>query len=105
PNPQHKTIDITAQAAGAANVQIRFHYFDANNEWYWMVDNVKVTYPAPPSCTIHSCDVVASPPPEVLNLNFTDPVSASWSSAAGATSYNLYRGSDFELPKLYTSDA
>ena len=43
-NPDHQTIDITALAAGASDVQIRFWYYNANFEWYWMVDNVLVTY-------------------------------------------------------------
>ncbi len=44
PNPDHANIDITTEAAGANDVQIRFHYYNANYEWYWMVDNILVTY-------------------------------------------------------------
>src|SRR6185295_1085125 len=101
--PDHKSLNITAQAAGAADVQIRFHYYDASFDWYWQVDNVKVTYPSQASCVIVNCDVVAPPPGEVAHLQFDTPTSASWSTVSGATSYNLYRGDDFDLPKLFTN--
>jgi subtilisin-like proprotein convertase family protein len=55
PNPDHKTLDITAQAAGAANVQVRFHYYNARFEWYWMIDNVKVDFSAPAGCNQNVC--------------------------------------------------
>jgi hypothetical protein len=58
PNPDHKTIDITAQAAGAADVQIRFHYYDAQFEWWWMVDNVRVDSTAPAGCETNPCAAV-----------------------------------------------
>ncbi len=34
------TLDVSAQAAGAADVQVRFHYYDAVYEWWWAVDEV-----------------------------------------------------------------
>jgi hypothetical protein len=34
------TVDITAQAAGQSNVQVRFHYYNAVFEWWWAVDDV-----------------------------------------------------------------
>ncbi|GAA2366013.1 hypothetical protein Cme02nite_30710 [Catellatospora methionotrophica] len=30
------------QAAGKAQVQVRFHYYDASYEWWWSVDNVLI---------------------------------------------------------------
>ena len=30
------------QAAGKAQVQVRFHYYDASYEWWWEVDNVLI---------------------------------------------------------------
>ena len=42
-NPNHRTIDITDQAAGASNVQIRFYYRNGAYDWYWIVDNILVT--------------------------------------------------------------
>jgi peptidase C10-like protein/Spi protease inhibitor/carboxypeptidase family protein len=36
-------IDITAVAAHKDNVQIRWHYYDASYDWYWGIDNIKLT--------------------------------------------------------------
>ncbi len=36
------TVDITAQAAGQSDVQLRFHYYDAQYEWWWAVDDIAV---------------------------------------------------------------
>lgn len=43
-------LDLTAIAAGQSNVQIRWHYYNANWEWYWGVDHVKMLgrYPVQP---------------------------------------------------------
>ena len=55
PDPDAKTLDITAHAAGAPDVQIRFHYYDAQLEWWWMVDNVKVGDRGRPGCAMTTC--------------------------------------------------
>ncbi len=34
------TVEITAQAAGQSDVQVRFHYYNAVFEWWWAVDDV-----------------------------------------------------------------
>lgn len=35
-------IDVTAQAAGQTDFQVRFHYYNAEFEWWWAVDDVFV---------------------------------------------------------------
>ena len=35
------TVDVP-QAVGQSNVLFRFHYYNANYAWYWLVDNVEV---------------------------------------------------------------
>ena len=40
--PKTETIDITTLAAGHNNVMIRFHYYNANYDWWWQVDDVKI---------------------------------------------------------------
>jgi hypothetical protein len=40
--PQHAVVDITGLAAGQPNVLVRFHYYQANWEFWWQVDNVQV---------------------------------------------------------------
>jgi hypothetical protein len=59
PNPDHKALNITAQAAGAADVQIRFHYYQATFEWFWMVDNVRVDITSQADCLANPCAAVA----------------------------------------------
>ncbi len=39
--PNHQTIDVSAYAN--ADFKVRFHYYDANYDFYWLVDNVKVS--------------------------------------------------------------
>ena len=45
------TYDITAQAAGQNDVQLRFHYYDAEYEWYWAIDDIYVRGNAGRVCT------------------------------------------------------
>jgi len=35
-------IDISAQAVGQTDVQVRFHYHDAEYDWYWAVDDIEL---------------------------------------------------------------
>ncbi len=35
-------LDITSQAEGQSDVQIRFHYYQADYDWYWAVDDVVI---------------------------------------------------------------
>jgi hypothetical protein len=81
PNPDHKTINITAQAAGAADVQVRFHYYSAGFEWWWQVDNVKVTF-VPGSCSMSSCSAPPAAPPPVPDGTFGSPMRASRNGSA-----------------------
>jgi Bacterial Ig-like domain len=41
--PRSELVDISALAAGKANVMVRFHYYNANYAWYWQVDSVTVS--------------------------------------------------------------
>ena len=40
--PQTVTLDISSYV-GNSNVMVRFHYYNANYEWWWEVDNVEIT--------------------------------------------------------------
>jgi hypothetical protein len=102
-NPDHRTVDITAQAAGAPDVQIRFHYYDAQWEFWWEVDNVKVTFSAPNSCISAPCAAAVEPPGEVAaaSLLWSGTKDAlSWDPVATASSYRVYRGAGIDLPLL-----
>jgi|GEM_PF-2216313 len=40
--PETHTVDISNIAAGQPNVIIRFRYYDANYDWFWIVDNILI---------------------------------------------------------------
>jgi len=85
PEPDHKTIDITAQAAGSANVQVRFHYYQASYEWYWQVDNVKIDYTAPSGCDMPVCASGGPGVRPVADGSFGTPMKGSRADAVGST--------------------
>lgn len=105
-NPDHRTVNITAQAAGAADVQIRFHYYDAGWEFWWAIDNVKVTFQSPTACNQTSCGALALPnevPPS--SVRFVGRTALTWTAVFTATSYNVYRGVGADMPKLLNVNA
>jgi PKD repeat protein len=42
PGPETVQLDITAAAGGSPNARVRFHYYNANYEYWWSVDDVRV---------------------------------------------------------------
>jgi hypothetical protein len=64
-NPQHEVIDVSAQAGNAPDVEIRWHYSNAQHELYWYVDNVVVHFSAPETCLYVSCAAPSTSPPPV----------------------------------------
>jgi subtilisin-like proprotein convertase family protein len=84
-NPDHRTIDITAQALGASNVQVRFHYYQASFEFFWQLDNVKVTYTSPPSCSQTVCTALPTSVKPVPDGAFGSAMTGSRADASGAT--------------------
>ena len=77
PNPDHATLDITAQAAGASDAQVRWRYYNADFEWFWYLDNVIVAYTAPGSCNQDDCPGgPVGPPPIPDGSGLTRPLLA-----------------------------
>lgn len=101
-NPDHRVVNITSQAAGASNVQLHFRYDGGPLDNWWMVDNVRVTHTFGPSCMMVTCPVTTTPS-EVLHLDWGSRTSALWTTAAGASSYTLYRGVGADLPELFSA--
>jgi uncharacterized repeat protein (TIGR01451 family) len=64
-NPEHVAIDISAQAGGVSDLQIRWHYYNADYEWYWYVDNIAITYPTQAGCVMPVCVASAVGPPPI----------------------------------------
>ncbi len=44
PGGAHESIDLSAYAG--SDVRIRFHYYDANWDWWWQIDDVSVNAPS-----------------------------------------------------------
>jgi hypothetical protein len=40
--PNQQRVDISSVAAGQPNVRVRFRYYDANFDYWWQVDNIRV---------------------------------------------------------------
>jgi subtilisin-like proprotein convertase family protein len=77
-NPQHEIIDISAHAADAPDVQVRWRYYNGQSELYWYVDNVEVHYFDPEDCLNESCAAsVTSPPPVPGGAAGTSPILVS----------------------------
>jgi subtilisin-like proprotein convertase family protein len=88
PNPQHRNVDISQQAAGASDVQVRFHYYNAQYEWWWQVDNVRVDATAPAGCNMVPCNAVPVGAKPVADGSFGAPMTADRGNAL-ATSINV----------------
>jgi uncharacterized repeat protein (TIGR01451 family) len=84
-NPEHAVIDITAHAANVNDLQIRWHYYDAEFEWFWHVDNVAITYPTAAECMMPECIAgPAGPPPIPHGAVGTQPMLAERLAADGS---------------------
>jgi subtilisin-like proprotein convertase family protein len=74
-NPEHAVVDISAQAAGASDVQIRWRYYNADFEWYWYVDNVSVGFTVPSGCDMQVCTAAPTAPPPIPDgTGGSDPI-------------------------------
>lgn len=70
--PKHETVDISAIAGNQSNVKIRFHYYNANFEWWWEVDNVKAGI----------CTVVCSDPVKIAGTStYYSSIQSAYNSA------------------------
>ena len=98
PNPDHKTLNITPQAAGAADVLVRFHYYQAQFEWWWEVDNVNVTYTAPGPCSMNTCLVPPPAPPPVPDGTFGAAMTSARASADGSSINLIWDASSCAAP-------
>jgi len=85
-DPDHETVDITAEAAGAADAQVRFHDWNGSNEQYWQIDNVTIDTSAPGACDMPSCALpVPSGAKPVADGLFGAPMTGSRGNPSGTT--------------------
>ena len=57
------SVDISAQAAGQSDVQLRFHYYNAQFEWWWAVDDVFLLGSNGFDCDIYRTVTFGNPTP------------------------------------------
>jgi hypothetical protein len=94
--PNTKSVNITAAIADdPSSFEIRFHYYQAQFEWWWAVDNVQVRC-ARELCT--PCAAAAAPPGEPTELFIElspQDLLFHWNApdaACGTVDYAVYRG-------------
>ncbi len=69
--PKTATIDISSIAGNHSNVMVRFHYYNANWDWYWEVDDVVV---GNPSCQVNDGGLMVG---NVYDANTSQPLADS----------------------------
>ena len=91
PNPEHKSVDISAASAGISDVRVRFRW-TGNWSKFWIIDNILVYEPG----LIPDPAVVVSPADGVFDVDIN--TSLKWISGGGngPTGYRLYFGTDGE---------
>ncbi len=77
-------INLSAYA-GSTDCQVRFHYYLANYDWYWHVDNVKVE----------------SAPPPPVNIWFEDFDSGTWPPVGWAVVDNIGNGDVWDTSSVF----
>ncbi|MGD8396558.1 MAG: proprotein convertase P-domain-containing protein, partial [Candidatus Eiseniibacteriota bacterium] len=105
-NPQHETIDLSALAGDAPDLQIRWRYWEGQRELYWYVDNVQVTYDVPATCLEDVCAAPTSAPSPIpdgsagsapMRADRLVPdgseIAVSWDDQCAATATKLIYGS------------
>ncbi|NNJ64515.1 MAG: hypothetical protein HKP16_03040, partial [Xanthomonadales bacterium] len=74
--PEIRQLDVTSIASGATDFKTRFHYYNARQEYWWFVDDVKVSCmatPEEPEMTL-DCDGFAEPMHQVVTIKGRRPI-------------------------------
>lgn len=98
PTANHKTIDITAATGNSANAKVRFHWLDGSGDWYWAIDNIKVSYLATctgaPTVGAATSEMLLVCPTDAFRLDvpkvYNSGITYRWqASTNGGTSWNF----------------
>ena len=74
-------LNISQIADGEPNVQIRWHYYNANFDWYWGIDDVKLTAAVDPISGDFNADCA-------VKLNDFSLIARTWLSTPGSSNWN-----------------
>jgi hypothetical protein len=100
----HASLNLLAYS-GQTNCKVRFRYV-ANDDWYWEMDNVKVSGVVNNPCT-SGLPVPGETAPgstSATSQGWSSPTVHTWPANAQATNgYRLYRGQKASLANLLTS--
>jgi len=85
-DPDHKSVDISAVAAGAVDAQVRFRFWNGSNEEYWQLDNVTIDASAPGSCGMPVCTLpIPGGAKPVADGSFGTAMKGSRADVSGST--------------------
>jgi subtilisin-like proprotein convertase family protein len=98
-NGEHVAIDISTEAFGAADVEIRFRYYNAQVEQFWYLDNVVVHFFVPTVCNMVTCAPAAANPPPIpedmlaqqLTLDASE-ISVAWNAQCAPAGAKIVYG-------------
>ncbi len=92
------SLDISGIAAGQSQVKVRFHYYDATDDWFWIVDSVRIDgYPG------FKTGLVIAFPPNSTDLNFASaPGTQTPVGVAGTTTIMPNQGFENGIPNDWT---
>lgn len=100
PDAENETIDLAiANPAGAGTMEISFEMFDAANDWWWAIDDIKVF--------IDSGDPVDPPQQFDLLLETFNPDTTpdvAWTESLNATSYEIIFANDAGFSDVVLQD-
>ncbi len=91
--PQNETIDLSDYGAGAINVQLRFHYYNAVYDMFWVIDNLKLEYSGSTSCFMDRCCPSMTTPQLTItdnNLCSQTGIKIEFTSSTPATRHDFY---------------
>ncbi|MFZ0034962.1 MAG: C10 family peptidase [Sedimentisphaerales bacterium] len=82
-------------ADGSTNMQIRWHYYKANNCWFWGIDDVQIiTADAVPIVTVEKCTVTAGSKKNTDKISFSGKMRATTYDVCDTNVINVIVSSD-----------
>ncbi len=100
PDAENETVDLAiANPSGASTMEMMYELFDAGNDWWWAIDDIKVF--------IDTGDPVDPPQEFTLNaetFNTDTTPDVSWTVSLNATSYEVIFANDAGFTDVVLQD-